>query len=212
MKSILQYMGWRRIAFEALQRDGVVVMPPLAEEQIQSIRDHLDKGGAIINAPVFFELCISMFDLATNYFKKPAHLLSLVSELIPADGQSTKWQPWGQPCGEIVILVYGTPVLVSGCGAFIYQSATHRTLAEQAKPETIIGPAGTVILYDPAGYHMGLRPSQDQWVLRGVWGAQLAGVRNLNAPAASKTLLGNRYPHTKALREAISNVVRNEHD
>lgn len=207
MKSVLQYMGWRRIALEALRRDGIVVMPPFPKIEFDDTLKHI-KTDNVVTAPWFFETCLSMYDIAKNYFKFEPMLWNMTKEIVPAGTRLKWWQPFEQPYRELVILIYGTDVNLTTDGAFVYHPGTHTSLAKPVRPETILGLAGTVFLYDPAGSHMLLESSKEQLLLRSVWRADLGGSQNLDASTAlPSAFLGRRYPRSPVLQKAIFHVV-----
>lgn len=207
MKSILQYMGWRRIALEALRRDGIVNMPPFPEKEFDEILNHI-KTDELITAPWFFEMSLSMYDIARNYFKSDPYLCSMTKEIIPAGIRTKSLPPFQSKEKILVIMVYGTDVKITTDGALVYYTETHRTLDTKARPETILGPAGTLFLFDPAGAHVCLEPSKDQLVLRSTWQAVPYSPENLDASTPSlRDVLGKRYPRSPVLQKAVSHVV-----
>lgn len=206
MNELLRYLGWRRSALKVLQRDGIVRFPPLAPEQMTAIFDHLEKR-ELISAPWFFEVCLSMYDIAKMYFKTEPLLWSLEQCEPDSGDKKHSWQYVGiDTAKKLYVLVYGSDVNVSGDGALMYRKGLYRGGGEM---ETIIGPAGTMTVFDPYGEHMYLRSAKDQLLLIGLWTAGVPDPLCFPAPQPfSREILGMRYPKSPILQKAVEPVIR----
>lgn len=179
----------------------------------------------IVAAPWFFEVALSMYDLVHNYFGEKPYLYSMNCFWTqPAEGpeyyaDTHWWHRDGDDRKQFTMFLYGMDVLNTGDGAHMYQKGTH-LIPDHAlgrdyqkpdieKLEVILGPAGSLFLSDTGGLHMGLRPKKPRMLAWARWGVS-------NPPwiyshdrlsPVSRDILGDRYPKTPELQEAVHLVV-----
>lgn len=207
LKQILQYMGWRRIAVEALRRDGLVIMPPLAESQVKEILEYIENNkGHLLAMPWWFEVTVSMYDLAKRYLEKDAYLVHMGFEEQYDGGIKTSWFTTSKAKQSIEVVIYLTDVKASGLGAYVFLPGTHVGVAK-GNPDTVLGLAGTMFVFDPAILRTHLTSPKRQLLLRSVWSAYPDSHLEENPLSrAPIEVLGLRYPRSPVLQKALSYV------
>lgn len=177
----------------------------------------------VVTAPHWFELAISFYDAAKEYFGQEPHLYSLNAFWTkpgPTYADTQTWHRDHDDVRQMAVFMLGTDVDDTPDGAHYYQAASHRIRQEelgyewhQPPYERVVrvgGQRGTIFACDPWGLHRGFPPNQFRLLLWARWCVspepRVYGVDNL-APV-SKDLLGDRYPSNPALQEAIKLVVR----
>jgi hypothetical protein len=201
---------WKKLALDILKRDGVVMMlPPLSEQQVNSILEFQENA---LQAPLLFELALSLYDLAHNYFGEEPYLHNMQI----SSSYRQKYMGWHRETYDVKQLtfcIYLTPVLNSAAGPFVYQKGTHiisdeqlgrgRDQAPYSILETIVGPAGTFFVADTKGIFAALKNDRPQKIAFGRWGV----TPDENASPLDREFLGARYPRNVALQRAVRGVV-----
>lgn len=180
-----------------------------------------------VTAPHLFELMVDYYDFAKAYFDGEQPILYSMNAFWTQPAKSgLQYQDthgWHRDLDDrkqLVIFVYGTDVHNSfSDGAHLYQRGT-QNISDQALGRdfrappphivrTIMGRAGTAFISDTRGLHMGCRPNKLRMLAWGRWGVsrppQSYGWDQLKP--TPKTLLGERYPTTPEIQDAVSFVV-----
>lgn len=178
----------------------------------------------VVAAPWFFEAAISMYDIVHNYFGEKPYMYSMncfwtQPANAPEYAETHWWHRDGDDRKQLTMFLYGTDVLETADGAHLYQKGT-QLVSDNAlgrdyqKPpyecvETLFGPAGTIFLSDTGGLHMGLRPRKPRMLAWARWCVSNPPwiYNHDHLSPVSKAILGNRYPKTPELQEAIKLVV-----
>ena len=173
----------------------------------------------VIAAPYFFELALSFFGTARDYFNGRFPRLYSLNAFwtLPGEGIYRDTQSWHRDSDDpdqFTLFMYGTDVLVPEDGAHLYQRASHVFAVDDmpldARVETVTGPAGTLIIEDTNGLHMALRPTTRPRLM--LW----ARWSTANPPKSygwdklepvKKEVLEERYPEDPELQEAVRLVV-----
>ena len=180
----------------------------------------------IVLAPFILETAIGMYDVARAYFDGEQPRLYSLNAFWTQPAGGPKYQDthgWHRDCDDrkqMVMFMYGTSVEQTTNGAHMYQKGTHRIADAalgrdfRAPPydviETMVGPAGTLFLADTNGLHMGLRPDQPRmltWARFGVSNPPNSYKWDELQPVP-KEMIGNRYPRSAELQDAIKLVVQ----
>jgi hypothetical protein len=182
---------------------------------------------AVVKAPHWFEYALGFFDLAREYFGGEFPRLYSLNAFwsAPSGGplytETQAWHRDGDDPKQMTIFMLGSNVTHRDDGAHIYQRGTHLTNDDnlgrdyRLDPppeivEEVMGPKGTNILVDTGGLHMAIRPLQRPRLL--VWARWSVA----NPPKSyewdslapvPKEEMGDRYPASEELREAIRLVI-----
>lgn len=186
----------------------------------------VDMRDAVL-APGLFELMVDHYGFARTYFGEQPILYSMNAFWTQPAASGELYQDtheWHRDLDDrkqLVIFVYGTDVATRfGDGAHLYQIGTH--LVEdsalgrhvRAPPPHVVreitGKAGTVFLSNTRGLHMGCRPNKPRMLAWGRWGVSRPpeSYRWDQLQPTDKKLLGDRYPVSPEIQDAISFVVR----
>lgn len=179
----------------------------------------------IVAAPWFFEVALSMYDLVHNYFGEKPYLYSMncfwtqpAGDVQYAD--THWWHRDGDDRKQLTLFLYGQDVNNTADGAHLYQKGTHLVPdhalgRDYQKPdvdklEVIVGPAGMLFLSDTGGLHMGLRPRKPRMLAWARWCVSNPPwiYQHDRLSPVSKDILGDRYPQSLELREAVHLVVQ----
>lgn len=177
----------------------------------------------VVTAPHWFELAVSFYDAAKQYFDgAEPHLYSLNAFWTKPGPTYVDTQQWHRDYDDerqFAVFMLGTDVPEVADGAHYYQRGSHKVPQEDLgydwhqppynRVERIGGDRGTIFACDPWGLHKGVPPQRYRLLLWARWCVsptpRVYGVDGL-APVP-RSLIGARYPNDPVLQEAIKLVV-----
>lgn len=186
----------------------------------------VDMQDAVV-APHLFELMVDHYDFAKRYFDGEQPILYSMNcfwtQPAPGAPQYLDTHGWHRDLDDrkqLVIFVFGTDVIYPQDGGHQYQVGTQNVSDQslgrdfRAPPphgvKTITGKKGTAFVSDTRGLHVGFRPNKLRMLAWGRWGVSTPPQSYAwdKLKPVNKSLLGDRYPSSPDVQDAIRFVVQ----